>query len=210
MSRVNAILKTLLVNVVAPLVIYYIASRYTSQVEALVLSGIPPAVNAIITMVCQRQLDILASLTVVSIALSAVIATLTEDPKLLLVKDSSFTIIIGATFLGSTIYAKEDLIWSYNRQLRGPDAKDQLDAKYAKPDVRGRSQLVCRVWGSALLLEAAVRVVLVYSISVDTMVYVSPILMIVTFATLGFWTKWYVSKVREENAAAATETTKLV
>ncbi|KAG9409289.1 hypothetical protein AC1031_019540 [Aphanomyces cochlioides] len=191
MSRVNAIRKTLLVNVVAPLVIYSIASQYTSHVEALVLSGIPPAVDAIITMVCQRQLDITASLTVVSIALPAVVATLTQDPKLLLVKDSSFTFIIGATFLGSTIC-------------------DELDAKYAKPDVRGRSQLVCRVWGSALLLEVAVRVDLVYSISVDMVVYVSPILMIITFATLGFWTKWYVSKVRQENAAAATETTKLV
>ncbi|CAK4072608.1 unnamed protein product [Aphanomyces euteiches] len=190
-----------LINVVAPLVIYNIASKHTSQSKALLLSGIPPAADAMYTMITQRRIDILSSLTVVSIALSAVIATLTNDAKLLLVKDSIFTFIIGATFWISTVCGKEDLIWACNRQLRGPEAKDELDAKYAKPEARARSHFHCRVWGSGLLMEAAIRVALVYLISVDAMAYVSPILMIAAFASLGLWMKWYVGQARQEISA---------
>ncbi|KAG9409293.1 hypothetical protein AC1031_019544 [Aphanomyces cochlioides] len=178
MSKSNVIV---LINVVLPLIIYNIASKHTSQVVALVLSGIPPAADALYTMVRDRRIDILSSLTVVSIALSAVIATLTHDPKLLLVKDSMFTLI------------RSDVL-----AVDRPDAKAELDAAYAKPEVRSRSHFICRVWGSGLLLEAAIRVALVYTISVDAMAYVSPILMIVAFGCLGLWTKWYVGKSQQQ------------
>ncbi|CAK4076240.1 unnamed protein product [Aphanomyces euteiches] len=205
MSPSKVITKIVLINVVLPLIIYNIASKHTSQVVALVLSGIPPAADTLNTMVKDRRIDMLSSLTVVSIALSAFIATLTHDPKLLLVKDSLFTLIIGATFWLSTVCGKENLIWTYNRQFRGPDAKAELDAAYAKPDVRSRSNFICRVWGSGLLLEATIRVALVYMISVDAMAYMSPILMVAAFGCLGLWTKWYVGKIQRQAAEHAKE-----
>ncbi|CAK4707872.1 hypothetical protein LEN26_016634 [Aphanomyces euteiches] len=194
MNKSNLIKKIVIVNVVLPLIFYHIASKRTTQVVALVLSGIPPAADAAYTMVRDRRIDILSSMTVVSIALSAVISTLTHDPELLLVKDSMFTLIIGTTFWLSTVCAKEDLMWTYNRQLRGPDSKADLDAVYAEPEVRSRSNFICRVWGTGLLFEAAVRVVLVYTIPVDAMAYVSPILIVVSFGCLGLWTKWFLVK----------------
>ncbi|KAH9180146.1 hypothetical protein AeNC1_017209, partial [Aphanomyces euteiches] len=71
---------------------------------------------------------------VVSISLSALIAGLTQDPKLLLVKDSFFTCIIGTAFLASTFWGKEDMMWTHKRQHRGPEAKAEMDAMYTKPE----------------------------------------------------------------------------
>ncbi|CAK4707882.1 unnamed protein product, partial [Aphanomyces euteiches] len=85
------------------------------------------------------------------------------------------------------------------------DAKAELDAAYAKPDVRSRSNFICRVWGSGLLLEATIRVALVYMISVDAMAYMSPILMVAAFGCLGLWTKWYVGKIQRQAAEHAKE-----
>ncbi|KAG9409292.1 hypothetical protein AC1031_019543 [Aphanomyces cochlioides] len=138
MNKSNLIKKIVIVNVVLPLIIYHIASKRTTQVVALVLSGIPPATDAVYTMVRDRRIDILSSLTVVSIALSAVIATLTHDPKLLLVKDSMLTLIIGTTFWLSTVYAKEDLMWTYNCGMVGSVKSELLAARKRGSKVRGR------------------------------------------------------------------------
>ncbi|KAH9164793.1 hypothetical protein AeNC1_018636, partial [Aphanomyces euteiches] len=90
-----------------------------------------------------------------------------QDPKLLLVKDSFFTCIIGTAFLASTFWGKEDMMWTHKRQHRGPEAKAEMDAMYTKPEMKAHSKRVCRVWGGGLLIEAAIRIAMIYTMSVD-------------------------------------------
>ncbi|KAG9409295.1 hypothetical protein AC1031_019546 [Aphanomyces cochlioides] len=203
MAERKAICKTILISVVSPILIYNIASKQTSKANALLLSGIPPAIDAIGSMIRHGQADIVASLMVVSISLSALIAGLTQDPKLLLVKDSFFTCIIGTTFLVSTFWGKEDMMWTHKRQHRGPEAKEEMDAMYAKPEVKAHSKRVCRVWGGGLLIEAAIRITMIYTLSVDAVAYTSPILMVVTFTSLGIWTRWFSGAAPEPNSEKA-------
>ncbi|KAF0696452.1 Aste57867_12793 [Aphanomyces stellatus] len=196
----GAIISLVLVNIIAPLVIYSLLKSHMSDVYALLLSGIPPAVATFVHICRERRIDIISSLSVTSIAVSAIAAALTNDARLLLVKDSLFTIGFGVAFWASTVCATEDLIWTYNRAFRGPDAKAELDAKYQLPHVRSFSQFLCRVWGTGLLVQAGVCIALIYSIPIPTFVYMSPFLGLGMFFGLGCWTNWYVACARAQSA----------
>ncbi|CAK4074943.1 unnamed protein product [Aphanomyces euteiches] len=200
MAERKAICKTMFISVVSPILIYNIASKQTSKANALLLSGIPPAIDSMVAMIRHRRIDVVPSLMVVSISLSALIAGLSQDPKLLLVKDSFFTCIIGTAFLASTFWEKEDIMWTHKRQHRGPEAKAEMDAMYTKPEVKAHSKRVCRVWGGGLLIEAAIRITMIYSLSVDAVAYTSPLLMVVTLTSLGIWTRWFSGAASQPNS----------
>ncbi|KDO34697.1 hypothetical protein SPRG_00760 [Saprolegnia parasitica CBS 223.65] len=192
------ILRMVLVDFAAPVVIYSIASSYTNDVVALLLSAIPPALNSVLVMVQRRSLDPISCLVVVSIALSAALAAITSDAKLLLVKDSFLTFVFGLAFLFSVGCGTENLIWRYYRQMAGPDATSHLDALYASAIVRTSTNLMCYVWGAGLVVEALLRLVLIYLLPIHTMAYISPTLIVLTLASLGYWNAWYAKRLRRQ------------
>ncbi|KAG9409296.1 hypothetical protein AC1031_019547 [Aphanomyces cochlioides] len=155
MAHRRAICLTLTVNVVAPIVIYSIASKEMSQASALLLSGTPPAVYTIVSVIRNRRMDLIAAMTLASISLLALIAALVQDAQLLLVKDSIFTCIIGATFLMTTMCAKEDMIWQHQREYRGAEAEEHLDAMYAKPEIDLDASVKCGALVCSLKLPFA-------------------------------------------------------
>jgi len=50
------------------------------------------------------------------------------------------------------------------------------------------------VWGIGLLIEAALRVPLIFLLPISVMVAVSQAMMIAAFALLIAWTSWYVRR----------------
>ncbi|CAK4616074.1 hypothetical protein LEN26_012865 [Aphanomyces euteiches] len=197
-----AIFIVVFVNLVLPLVIYSVAVKYVADVYALLLSSIPPFVNTLVIIARERRCDVISALSVLSISMSTAITFVTRDARLLMAKDSFFTVGFGVAYWASTMCGKEDLIWFYNREFRGPEAKEELDMKYNRPDVRSNSYFMCRVWGTGLLLEAAVRLVLIYTLPVSTMAYLSTLLMASTIFCLVLWTKCYVARIRRQQAAS--------
>ncbi|CAK4138292.1 unnamed protein product [Aphanomyces euteiches] len=196
------VLFIVVINIILPLVIYSILANYMADVFALLLSSIPPSLNTIFTILRERRCDVISALSVVSIGLSAVVTFATRDARLLLAKDSFFTVGIGMAYWSSTICADEDIMWSYYRRLHDPDAMQELNLKYKRPDVRSRWHFLCRVWGSGFWLEAAIRLILIYSIPVHIMVYMNTALFVMTMSSLGCWTKLYVASSRRQQVAA--------
>ncbi|CAK4069021.1 unnamed protein product [Aphanomyces euteiches] len=201
------VLLILVINVVLPIVIFNILSPHMDDVYALLLSGVPPMMETLFRIIVQRRFDVINILAVISIGLSVALALATKDAKLAMVKDSFFTFLFGLAYWLSTYFGRENLTWYYYRQLRGPAAKEALDAMYAIEGVRRTLNFICRVWGSAMVVEALVRVALIYILSVHTMVYVSPALVWSTFVGLGIWNSWYVRYVRRKYATRTNEET---
>ncbi|RHX97240.1 hypothetical protein DYB25_012686 [Aphanomyces astaci] len=170
--------------------VYSILAQYMSESLGLVVSSIPPTLYTLGKIVQERVCDAISTLSVASILLSAVICDLTDDARLLLVKDSVFTVGFGITYWAS-LCSSEDLLWSYQRRFRGTADTAELRAKYAQPHIRSVSRFMCKVWGSALIVEAGVRLALIYAIPVQVMPYVSTGLMVVMFVSLFTWTAWY-------------------
>lgn len=57
------------------------------------------------------------------------------------------------------------------------------------------------VWGAGLLVEAAVKLVLVYTLPVDVMVAVSAVMGPATFGLLMLWTVAYTVRLQRKVAA---------
>ena len=127
-------------------------------------------------------------------ALALAVLFLTNEPKVLLVKDSFTTMTIGIGFLLSLQWDDENLVWHYVRGFYGAtDAKRASLAIYWRhPEVQAVSKCVCRVWGVALLLEASLRVTCIGLFSIGSMVLLSPLLAFVFALLVLLWTRSYV------------------
>ncbi|OQS07766.1 membrane protein [Thraustotheca clavata] len=196
------------IDIVLPIIVYAIMSTKCSEVLALTCSGIPPVLESLYHWYQYKSIDIIGICVILSLIVSATVAAITSDARLLLVKDSFTTMGAGLLSLGSLCIGKENLIWYYNRQFSGDEAKDRLDALYAKPEVRQATRLMCWVWGVALIFEAFLRLVLIFIIPVYIMVYISTIIMATILSLLLLWSALYVKRVRRRHPHIFDEPTK--
>ncbi|KAJ3115257.1 hypothetical protein HDU96_000972 [Phlyctochytrium bullatum] len=183
----QAVAQVMLINLFLPMLIYALFSRITSDVIALTISAVPPTIESVVTLVERRRIDAPATLVVFSIVLTIVASLGTQDARLLLLKDSITTVTLGLAFLLSPVVLKEDLIWEANKVLSDLDdaeAQAVLDIQYRNPDVRLTSFILCFVWGIGLLLEAAIRAILIYTLPINVMAYLSPLLLAIFLVIL--------------------------
>ncbi|KAJ3302584.1 hypothetical protein HDV03_004835 [Kappamyces sp. JEL0829] len=182
-------------NFVFPAILYSIFSQKTSTLNAIVISGIPPFVDACVYVATERKMDAINALAIFGTIFGAIFAYCTNDPKLLLLKDSIVTSFFGFGFLLS-LFFKENLVWWYNRTFSPPEKKEILDAEWENPTIRRATVVLCYVWGSGYLLEAVLRVILLYLINIDLMVYISIMAPFVFSIIMGLWSWGYTKRVR--------------
>ena len=119
-----------------------------------------------------------------------VLALIGGDPRFLLLKDSFTTAAVGLTFIGTTLFDRPLTLAAM--QSFSPGRAETLAERYRTDQrVRHGYRLSSWVWGGGLLLEAALRVPLVFLLPIDVMVAVSQAMMIAAFALLIAWTSWY-------------------
>ncbi|KAF0700767.1 Aste57867_8720 [Aphanomyces stellatus] len=189
------------INLIAPQIVYNWCEGDMDEVYAQLLACAPPAAYTLAYMLKEHRFDAMGgTATIASILSVLLVYSFTNDSKYIQLKDSVFSLCFGLAFWGLTCIGKEDLIWMSNRQTNGPEDKAELDAKYEDPGIRANSHFMCVVWGVGLLVESAVRVGLIFAISIEAMKTVSPALLVVTFGLLGLWTYFHVKKLRSEQA----------
>ncbi|KAJ3163988.1 hypothetical protein HK101_000549 [Irineochytrium annulatum] len=188
-------LRIAIINVALPNVIYYVASTplHVATTWALLIS----------VMVTRRKIDAIAATVFLGITLSFVIVLTSNDPKLLILKDSFFTLLNGVAFLVSVFFS-ENLMWYYHRNFVGWNdqaAQDRLTAQWNQgPWMRASTNIMCYVWGVTYILEAAARVVMIYTLPIDFVVYVSPWLFTAVSALLWAWCYYYVKFLKSRRA----------
>ncbi|KAI8852817.1 hypothetical protein BC829DRAFT_430401 [Chytridium lagenaria] len=188
-----AILHLLIVSIILPIVLYSVLTKWFSQVIALAISGIPPFLDALWSLIRSRRLEPIATLVVVSIILSIIVAVVTADARILLAKESLTTVVLGIGFLVS-IAMPYNLIWIYNQMFTRNDAAAlaELEVQWVKPGVRRVTDLLCVLWGVGLLLEAVIRVALIFILDINVMAYVSPAILVASLVILIAWTVGYI------------------
>ncbi|KAJ3325856.1 hypothetical protein HDV06_002241 [Boothiomyces sp. JEL0866] len=198
----RGIMQMVLMNIIFPLVIYAILEGKISLVLALALSGIPPALEGLYNVYKSKQMDAIAVMVIISIIFSIVVVLLTSDPKLILLKDSIQTVLLGLLF-GTSVFMKENLIWRYNRQFSGhnPETQREMDEKWKNPRVKHVTNVLCIVWAVGFLIEAAIRIILIYTIPTDVLGYISPCLLVVVLGSLALFSVMYVKHIKAKYAA---------
>jgi hypothetical protein len=181
-ENVLATLRPLLLDIAVPLGSFYLLRKLgMGLVPALAVSSVLPAVRTVAGVVKNRTVNGLAGLIVVVNLVSIAISFWAGDPRLMLVKDSVVTSTIGIAILIS-VFAGRPLMTAGMRPflVKGDAAKDAAFSRLlaASPRFRRLERMFSAVWGIALLAECVVRIFLVFTLPVGTMVWLSTVLMI--------------------------------
>ncbi|MDJ0383849.1 VC0807 family protein [Streptomyces sp. G-G2] len=198
---------TIAFNVVAPILTYNILTgRDWSEFSALLLSSAWPVVDSIVTLAWRRHIDEFAIVTLVFLVITAFVTLVgTHSARALLIKDSAVTGLFG-TLCVATLLAPRPLMFYFGRKF-GTDGTPQgvahFNGLWQYPDFRKAMRRMTTVWGVAYLFEAALRVVLAYSLTTDTMVVLSPVLIYGFLVALIFWTVRFSKRTQAEGEARA-------
>jgi len=154
-----------LLDVAPSLVAYYGlraagTSEYVALLSATVLSGL----RVVYGVVRSRRLDPFAWYLLLTFGLSLVVGLSTTDPRLILVGNTLVNGLGGLIFLGSCVIGTP-LTQVVGDRYRGPDSEES-DPVEARRRRHIHVQLSA-MWGIGLLLEVAVRLVVIANVSVD-------------------------------------------
>jgi hypothetical protein len=182
--------RTLVLNIVAPLITYQLATSHgVDQTGALLLAAVFPFATIVIGAIRTRALDPIGALSLVAIVLSVAATLLFSDPRILLAKESLVTAAVGLAFLGSLL-APRPLIFVLGRRFAAADPArlQRFDDLWENPRARANVRLATIVWGVGLLTEAMARAACAVLLPAQVVLAISPLLAIGTLALLGLWT----------------------
>lgn len=189
-GRVGGLLRqpVVLLNVIAPVVAYRIlAGHGMPATDALAIAAAFPAAGALRGLIREGRPDPFAVLALTAIAVGLVAGLLFHAGRILLVKESITSAVLGLMCLGSLFIGKPLMFGLRRRLYVGADSAAQADYEesWQEPGVRAEARRTTAMWGIALLVEAAIRVLLSYVLPTATMVTVSPLIAVAVLGPLG-------------------------
>jgi hypothetical protein len=188
-----------------PLAAYYgLHACGASNLVALVAGTVLSGVVLLAEIARTRKMDLFAALVLAGFAVGLALTFLSGDVRFMIAKDSLTTALIGGAFLVSSMIGTPLTYLVAKRGMAGdPERAAAFEQKYRTvPLVRRTLLLLTVVWGVGLLGESALRVLLVYRLSIPTMMWLSPVMMVITFGALIGIT---VLVIRRAAAVAARE-----
>lgn len=159
-----------------------------------------------------RKLSMFSVFILTLQAIAALVALIgSTDPKVLILKDSCMTGALGLVFLGSCAVGKPVTYYLGQKFATdgSPEGAGEWDRMWREyPTFRRTQRIVGLVWGVAYLVEAAIRVVAVYTLPFDVAFNVGAVLPLLVTGLVIAWTFWYGARARrlgEARTAAARQ-----
>ena len=195
-NAIKVLLPTLVRDIGLPTLAYYLlhwngASDWTALLAGAVVSGLMLVFEA----VKARKLEVFSGFMLCIFAAGLVATLISGDARMMIVKDSVVTAVVGLAF-GLSALTRKPLIYFAAR--KGHPQPEAFVAMYdTTPALRRKLKVMSGIWGVGFLVEAAIRVVLAYQLPVSTMVWLSHVLMFGAIGLLVLITvKWTAKKGR--------------
>jgi hypothetical protein len=203
--RANVI--TVVFEVIVPMVLFYgLRAAGVSQWWALMAGVLVAAPYVGWTVARNRRVDLAALFTLSVLVLSVVLGLLADDPRTLAIREG-WTAALGGLFglwMLVTVVAGKPAQLTLGQAIaevkRGAEGAAAWAARW-DTDARFRRglRIDTAVWGAVLLANAAVHVVLVYTLPIDLISLVTTAEWFASLACLITWHVWYI---RTENLDA--------
>ncbi|WP_432887653.1 VC0807 family protein [Kribbella sp. CA-245084] len=196
----------LLWDVGLPLVVYY-AGRILGYdvLPALAAAAGAALLRVAVIAVVRRRLNGLAAFVGGTFAVLLVVSLLTGDPRILLAKESVLSGAAGLLLLGSCLLGRP-LVYAIARKANAgkPELLAEWDDRWrTQPTFRKHFATLTAVFGGVLLADAIIRLVLVYTLPVNTMANLSPVMHVAALGILIGWSLWYRNH-RQRRAVSTT------
>ncbi|WP_160725314.1 VC0807 family protein [Bacillus sp. USDA818B3_A] len=176
---IKGIFITLLINGAIPLLVYEVLRAHISSIVALSIATIIPLFDNLLSLIKKRSLDVFAVFMLVSFILGITMISIGGGERLLLIRESFVTGILGMIFIGSLLFPRPLIFYFALRFTVGndPDKKSTFEKNWQYAYFRFVLRLMTIFWGLALIGESAVRSILVFKLSVTQFLAVSNFVM---------------------------------
>ena len=161
---------TLALDIGAPIALYYsLHAAGVSNLIALGASAVVPAIGVAVQLATRRRLDGVGGLVLASVAAAIAASLITRSPRFLLAKDGLITAVWGLWFLASTRSRRPAAFvmarpFMEGRRTFSAGSWDELWS--TDPAFRNIWRVASVMWGAGLLADAALRVVMSYTLPV--------------------------------------------
>lgn len=194
----------LFVNLLLPWITYRLALPHVGRIGALYASAVPPLVWSLFEFAKSRRVDALSALVLLGIALSIVFMALGGSPRILLVRESLVSGVIGIAFLFSLLLARPLVFYL----ARATIAREQESGMQRfetfwreRAPIRAAIRLMTLVWGIGLSGETLLRCWLAWHWPIERSLIVLPVLGYSVYGVLMSWTLWFRGRLREREQA---------
>jgi intracellular septation protein A len=193
-ARLRSVVMIVVFDIAAPLAAYKLLREAgLSGVTSLVLSGVFPAIPVSIDAIKHRRLEVVGVLVLAGILVGTVLGLVSHSTRLVLIEGSVPTGVLGVAFLGSLV-ARQPLMFKFAREFTGPDTAKGQEMTVLWQTYEGFRRIfriMTVVWGIGFLIEAALRVVIVFNTSTGTALAISKVTPFVFVGILLAWTFAY-------------------
>jgi hypothetical protein len=145
-----------------------------------------------ISAVRHRRLDVVGALVLAGIIAGAILGLVSHSARLVLLEGSVPTAIFGLGCLGS-LWTQRPLMYAMSVEFVGPDTARgrEMLSLWPYEGFRRIFRVITAVWGIGFLLEAGLRVIVVYNTSTSTALALSKITPYIWIAIFMTWTIAY-------------------
>jgi hypothetical protein len=183
-----SLLPSLVIDALLPYLIYIILSPHTSELNALIASSIPPVISNIVSLIRARKIDAIGIIVFLGIVVSIVAIFLGGDPRLLLVRESLVTGVLGVACLVSLLLPKPLMFYI---SLHFAPKNANFYELWQYPTFRRFLNIVTIAWGVFFLAEFLLKVLLVYTLPIAVSVGVTPVVFYALLVVMILWTTRY-------------------
>jgi len=199
-DRLRPIAMIVILDIAAPLAAYsLLRSAGMTAVTALLLSGVFPAVHVAIDIIRHRRLDVVGALVLAGILAGTVLGLISHSTRPVQIEGSVPTVVFGAGCVGSLL-TRRPLMYSFALQFLGPDTAKgrEMTGLWEYEGYRRVWRTITAVWGVSFLIEAGLRVAIVYNTSPGTALAISNITPFIWLAALSAWTVAYGTRQKKK------------
>lgn len=189
----KSVILSIVINGFLPLIVYKILMNYFPSLTALIIATIIPCIGNVYEILKEKKIDVYAMFILFGFILGIVAVLLGGGEQFLLLRESFITGITGLVFLVSLLF-KKPLIYYFAQRFSGSDKADKSvwEKRWEIPYFRYGMKLMTFVWGIGLVLEAVIKTILVYTLSVSTFLLVSSFVSYGIFGLLILWQVRYI------------------
>jgi hypothetical protein len=197
----HGIFWSIALNTVVPVVLYQLSKRFVSPSEltALIFATLFPVGESLWGLAREWQLDPIALVVLLGIAVDAGALVLGGSPKLLLLRESLFTGAFGAACFVSLLMPRPLMFYFGRYFIAGPDPgkRRRFDESWTLAEVRHGNRLVTSIWGIVFVGELVIRVALIDTVAAAWVLVISPLLLgSMTVVTI-IWSLAYAHRMRQ-------------
>ncbi|MGV3152130.1 VC0807 family protein [Sarcina ventriculi] len=199
----KSIIISILINAILPLITYKILINHIPSITALIISTTIPIIDNIYHIIKEKKIDIFASLIILGFIVGIISMLFGGSQKLLLIRQSYITAVIGILFLTSMFFPKPMIYYLAKKFINSQDKyvknnKSTIDEKWKNPHFRFSMKFLTFIWGICLVLEAVCNISLVFILSVSKYMLISSLVSYGFIGCAAFITFFYRKKIKSK------------